>query len=73
MKTATILGIVLIVLSVFSFAYGGISYKTHKKVLDLGPIEATKTKTHTTPLPPILGTLFLVGGVVLVIAGKSSS
>jgi len=73
MKTATILGIVLIVLSVFSFAYGGISYKTHKKVLNIGPIEATKTETHTTPLPPILGTLFLVGGVVLVIAGKSSS
>ena len=73
MKTATILGIVLIVLSVISFAYGGITYKTHKKVLDLGPIEATKTETHTTPLPPILGTLFLVGGVVLVIAGKSSS
>ena len=72
MRTATVLGIVLIVLSVFSFAYGGISYKTHKKVLDIGPIQATKTENHATPFPPILGTLFLVGGVVLVLAGKQS-
>ncbi len=72
MRTGTILGIVLIVLGVFSFAYGGISYKTHKKLLDVGPIQATKTETHTASLPPILGTLFLVGGVVLVLAGKQS-
>lgn len=69
MKAATILGIILIVLGVISFAYQGITYRTHKKVMDLGPIQATRTEHRTIPLSPVAGGVLLVGGIILVIAG----
>jgi drug/metabolite transporter (DMT)-like permease len=73
MKSTTILGIILVVLGVISFAYQGIHYTTNKKVLDVGPVHATTEEHHTIPLPPILGGLALVGGIVLVIAGAKST
>ena len=66
-------GIVLIVLGVIALAYQGITYTTQKKVLDIGPIQATKEEHKTIPLPPILGGLALVGGVVLLIAGSKDA
>lgn len=69
MKPATIVGIVLIVLAVIAFAYQGITYTTREKVVDLGPIEATAEKQKTIPIPPIVGAVALIGGVVLVVAG----
>jgi len=67
-----ILAIALIVLGVISLAYQGISYTTHKKVIDLGPIEATTKTEETIPLPPILGGISLVGGIALLALGKRS-
>jgi len=70
MKTAALVGIILIALGVISLAYQGITYTTHKKVLDVGPVHATAEQHKTIPLPPILGGLALVGGVVLLASGK---
>jgi hypothetical protein len=69
MKTATLAGLALLVLGVLSLAYQGITYTTHKKVVDIGPIQATKEEKQTIPLPPLLGGIALVGGVVLLMAG----
>jgi len=70
MSGRTILGITLIVLGLFALAYQGLTYTTQKKVVDIGPIQATKEEHHTIPLPPILGALALVGGIVVVICGQ---
>ena len=61
---------VLIAVGVISLAIGGITYTKREKVLDIGPIEATTERQKTIPLPPLLGGLALVGGIVLVIAGS---
>ena len=63
-------GIVLIVIGVIALAYQGISYTTHKKVLDIGPIQATREERHTVPLPPILGALALIGGLVIIVTDR---
>jgi hypothetical protein len=63
----TILGIVLIVLGVMAFAYQGITYTTREKVVDLGPLKVTSEKKETIPLPPIIGAVALVGGIVLLV------
>jgi hypothetical protein len=73
MKTATVLGIILIVLGALSFAYQGITYTTHKKVLDIGPIQATKEEHRTIPIPPILGGVALLAGLVLVFADSKGA
>lgn len=70
MKTAPLIGIILIVLGIISLAYQGIHYTTHKKVLDIGPLQATTEEHKTIPLPPILGWLALAGGIVLLLAGR---
>jgi uncharacterized membrane protein len=71
MSTLKIVGIILIVLGVVALAFQGITYTTHKHVIDMGPIHATADEKKTIPLPPVLGGIALVGGIVLLVtAGK---
>lgn len=70
MKTYTVIGIVLIVIGIFAFAYQGFSFSTREKVVDIGPIHLTAEKTRTIPLPPIVGGISLVGGILLLVVGK---
>jgi drug/metabolite transporter (DMT)-like permease len=64
------LGIILVVLGVVGLAWGGFTYTTREKVVDIGPIHATRDKKHTLPLPPILGLVALIGGVALLATGR---
>ena len=68
-----IVAIVLIVLGAISLAYGGISYTTREKVLDIGPIEATAERHKTVPLPPVLGGIAVVAGIALLFVGSKKS
>jgi hypothetical protein len=70
MKTNTLIGIILIVVGIISFAYQGITYTTREKIVDLGPLQVTADKTRTFPLPPIVGGIALVGGIVLLVMGS---
>ena len=70
MKGTLLLGLALIVLGVIALVYQGISYTTHKKVVDIGPIQATKEEHKTIPLPPVLGVIALVGGIIIVARGR---
>ena len=62
------LGIILIVLGLFGLAWGGFSYTTRKKVVDIGPIHATRDVKHYVALPPIVGAVALLGGIALLAA-----
>lgn len=70
MKTNSLIGIILIVIGIIAFAYQGITYTTREKVVDLGPIQVSADKTRTLPLPPIVGGIALVGGIVLLVIGN---
>jgi hypothetical protein len=63
-------GVILIVLGIVGLGWGGITYTTREKVLDIGPIHALRDKTHSVTLPPVAGAVAIVGGVVLLVAGK---
>ena len=69
MKPAVVVGVLLIVLGIAGLAFGGFSFTHKEKVLDLGPIEASADKKESLPIPPILGALAVVGGVVLLATG----
>jgi hypothetical protein len=64
-----IAGIVLIVLGLAGVLYGGISWTHKAEILDAGPIEISRTEYERLPVPPIVGALLLIGGVVLVMRG----
>lgn len=69
MAASRIVGIALLVLGILSLAYQGITYTKSEKVLEVGPITATKETKKTIPLSPVLGGVALVGGLVLLVAG----
>jgi hypothetical protein len=64
------LGIILIGLGLLGLAWGGFTYTTREKVVDIGPIHATRDETHNVPLPPIAGAVAVIGGIVLLVIGK---
>jgi hypothetical protein len=70
MRDTTLIGIALIVLGILAFAYQGITYTTREKAVDVGPLQITTEQTHNVPLPPILGTIALVGGIILLLRGR---
>jgi hypothetical protein len=70
MKNYTLTGIILIVIGIIAFAYQGITYTTRETVVDIGPLQMTAEKTKTLPLPPIVGGIALIGGIVLLVVGS---
>jgi hypothetical protein len=72
MKPIMIIGIVLIALGIGALAYQGITYTSREKIIDIGPIQATREIKKTIPLSPILGGGALACGVVLVLMGRGA-
>ena len=64
-----IAGIVLIIAGVAALLYGGFTYTTQKKAVDLGPLQVEKTEHHSVPLPPLLGVVAIIGGGALFFFG----
>ncbi len=63
-------GIFLLIIGIIMVAINGINWKTKEKVVDLGPVEINKEKEHSIGWPMYLGGAILVGGIVLMVAGK---
>ena len=73
MKPLGIVGIVLIIVGIIGFAYGGIGWTTEKKDAQLGPLEIKHQEGHGISFPPVASGICLVGGIVLVIVGTRKS
>ena len=69
MKPTSWFGILLIVAGALVLGYQGINYTREKNVVDMGPVHVTKETHERIPIPPILGGLALVGGVILLVVG----
>ena len=65
------IGVILIALGLIGIAWGGFTYTTRQKVLDVGPVHASRDKHHNVPIPPIAGAVALVGGIALLVAKGS--
>ena len=70
MKPNLILAILLIAAGVAALVYQGVTYTTREKVVDVGSIHVMADKTRSVPIPPILGAIAIVGGVVLLVSGS---
>ncbi len=67
MKPIMLIGIVLIILGIVVLAQQGITFTSREKIIDLGPIHATRETRKA--IPPVVGVMALAGGLVLVIMG----
>jgi uncharacterized membrane protein len=72
-KSITLVGIALILLGIVAFTYRGGSDSSRETVIDIGSIQATADTQKTILIPPLLGGLMLVGGIVLIVAGAKKS
>ena len=69
MKAPLIVAIILIAIGVAAFGYQGFTYTTREKVVDMGPLQVTADTTRTLPLPPIVGVIAIVSGIIVLVAG----
>jgi hypothetical protein len=68
MNQSRSLGVALLIIGILLFSYAGIvTYRTRDKVIDAGPIQVTADKTHKVYFPPVVGTVCVIGGVVLLV------
>jgi uncharacterized membrane protein YidH (DUF202 family) len=67
---ARIAGIILITVGLIAAILGGFSYTKREKIVDIGPIEATRTTEKHVPISPVIGVVSIVAGVALIVAGK---
>lgn len=70
MQKSRTIGVTLVALGLVALAYQGFSYTTREKAIDLGPLEVTTERTRNIPIPPIVGTLLLVGGILVLVLGN---
>ena len=70
MRGLVLLGVLLLVAGLVGLASPMISYTKTDKVVDLGPIEVTAQHEKHVPLPPLIGGLVAVAGVVIIVAGS---
>ena len=65
MNTKTIVAVILIALGFVVLAYSGITFKTPGKPVEFLGMHIETTDSHF--IPPIVGALALVGGIVLLV------
>jgi hypothetical protein len=73
MKPIMWVGILLVILGALGLAYQGFNYTHQEKILDVGPIHATAEEHDRVSIPPVLGGLALVGGIVLLVVGAKKN
>ena len=66
MNTKTIIAVLLVGLGIVVLAYSGITFTTPGKPVNFLGIHVETTERHF--IPPVVGALALVGGVVLLLA-----
>lgn len=65
MNTKTIIAVILVTLGIVVLAYSGISFTTPGKPVEFLGMRIQTTDSHF--IPPVIGALALVGGIVLLV------
>jgi uncharacterized membrane protein HdeD (DUF308 family) len=70
MRGITLLGVILLIAGLAGLAWPVISYTKTEKVVDLGPIEVTAEREKHLPVPPIVGGLAAVAGIIIIVTSS---
>ena len=70
MNTKTIVAVILVTLGIVVLAYSGITFKTPGKPIEFLGMHMETTHSHF--IPPVVGALALLGGIVLLLVKPKS-
>lgn len=67
MTARRIVGLVLVVLGIVVLVWGGVFWTDRDTVIDAGPLKVTTEEREGLPLPPVVGGIAIIGGIVLLV------
>lgn len=67
MSVRKIIGVVLVVVGIVALVWGGVFWTNEKTIVDAGPLQVTTSDRDGVRVPPIVGGLVLVGGILLLV------
>lgn len=67
MNVRRLLGVVLVAIGIVALVWGGVFWTDTDTVLDAGPLQVTADEREGIALPPLLGAVMLIGGIVLLV------
>lgn len=73
MTARRVAGLVLVVLGIVALLWGGVFWTDRDTLIDAGPLEVTTEQREGVRVPPVVGIIALIGGVVLLVAPKRAS
>jgi hypothetical protein len=70
--TLAVIGVILIILGLVSLGFQSITFFTHERVVDAGPLQIDLARPHTIILNPIVGVVAVVVGLILLLSARRS-
>ena len=67
MSMQRIVGLVLVVIGIVALVWGGVFWTDRDTVVDAGPLQIETHEREGIAMPPLLGGLALIGGIVLLV------
>ena len=67
MSAKRIIGVVLVIVGIAALAWGGVFWTDRDTLLDAGPVEITSQEREGFALPPVVGVIALIGGIVMLV------
>lgn len=67
------IGIIMIVIGVAMLIWTGFTYTKKEKVIDAGPIQVSADREKSVNWPPYAGGILVIGGVIVLVAGKKNT
>lgn len=67
MTMRRIVGVVLVVVGLLALLFGGVFWTDRDTLVDAGPVQITRDEREGVKIPPILGAIAVVGGIVLLV------
>ena len=67
MNARRIIGLALVIVGMVVFAWGGLFWTDRDTVLDAGPLKVQTQERKGIKLPPVLGGIAVVAGIILLV------
>jgi hypothetical protein len=67
MSVTRIVGLVLVAVGIVALLWGGVFWTDRDTVVDAGPLQIQTEETDGFAVPPVLGGIALVAGIIMVL------